>query len=256
MASKTLDSTALRAVASAFRLGGTYCGGAPHGNGHINDTYVVSFEQGGVTTRYILQRINENVFRDVDAVMDNIARVTAHAGRRALASGAPDAIRRALTLIPTRAGGNLHRDAAGAWRCYIFIEGAQSHDVITEPGLAREGARAFGEFQRLLTEPALAGEAGLGDDVVGLRALDEDVTAPGDPGEPRRAREGSQGRDRLRFGAGTDGRRGAEPARTRRDPRARHAQRHQAQQRDDRRPHGRRHLRHRPRHRDARLGAV
>jgi len=91
MASKTLDSTALRAVASAFRLGGTYCGGAPHGNGHINDTYVVSFEQGGVTTRYILQRINENVFRDVDAVMDNIARVTAHAGRRALASGAPDA---------------------------------------------------------------------------------------------------------------------------------------------------------------------
>ena len=72
--------------------------------------------------------------------------------RRALASGAPDAIRRALTLIPTRAGGNLHRDAAGAWRCYIFIEGAQSHDIITEPGLAREGARAFGEFQRLLSD--------------------------------------------------------------------------------------------------------
>ena len=152
MSLKSLDSTALRAVASAFRLGGTYCGGAPHGNGHINDTYVVSFEQGGVTTRYILQRINENVFRNVEVVMENIARVTAHAGRRAIASGAPDAIRRALTLIPTRAGGNLHRDASGAWRCYIFIEGAKSYDVITEPGLAREGARAFGEFQRLLSD--------------------------------------------------------------------------------------------------------
>jgi len=152
MALKTLDSTALRAVASAFRLGGTYCGGAPHGNGHINDTYVVSFEQGGVTTRYILQRINENVFRNVEVVMENIARVTAHAGRRAIASGAPDAIRRALTLIPTRAGGNLHRDASGAWRCYIFIEGAQSYDVITDPSMAREGARAFGEFQRLLSD--------------------------------------------------------------------------------------------------------
>ena len=152
MALKTLDSTALRAVASAFRLGGTYCGGAPHGNGHINDTYVVSFEQGGVTTRYILQRINENVFRNVEVVMENIARVTAHAGRRAIASGAPDAIRRALTLIPTRAGGNLHRDASGAWRCYIFVEGAQSYDVITDPSMAREGARAFGDFQRLLSD--------------------------------------------------------------------------------------------------------
>ncbi|MBI5690221.1 MAG: glucosamine-6-phosphate deaminase [Verrucomicrobia bacterium] len=139
-------------MASAFRLGGTYCGGAPYGNGHINDTFAVSFEQGGVTTRYILQRINENVFRQVDAVMENVARVTAHAGRRAVASGAPDAIRRALTLIPTRSGGNLHRDAMGAWRCYIFIEGATSHDLIEHPAMAREAARAFGEFQRLLSD--------------------------------------------------------------------------------------------------------
>ena len=152
MSPKSIDSTELRAVAAAFRLGGSYCGGAPYGTGHINDTFAISFEQGGVTTRYILQRINENVFRNVDAVMENVARVTAHAGRRAVASGAPDAIRRALTLIPTRAGGNLHRDAAGAWRCYIFIEGAQSHDIIEHPAMAREGARAFGEFQRLLSD--------------------------------------------------------------------------------------------------------
>jgi glucosamine-6-phosphate deaminase len=152
MSPRPIDSTELRAVAAAFRLGGTYCGGAPYGNGHINDTFAVSFEQGGVTTRYILQRINENVFRQVDAVMDNVARVTAHAGRRALASGAPDAARRALTLIPTRAGGNLHRDAQGAWRCYVFIEGATSHDIIQTPGMAREAAKAFGEFQRLLSD--------------------------------------------------------------------------------------------------------
>ena len=88
MSPKSIDSTELRAVAAAFRLGGSYCGGAPYGTGHINDTFAISFEQGGVTTRYILQRINENVFRNVDAVMENVARVTAHAGRRAVASGA------------------------------------------------------------------------------------------------------------------------------------------------------------------------
>jgi glucosamine-6-phosphate deaminase len=152
MSPRPIDPTELRAVASAFRIGGTFCGGAPHGNGHINDTFAVAFEQGGTTTRYILQRINEHVFKNVDAVMENIGRVTAHAGRRAIASGAPDAIRRALTLVPTRAGTNLHRDATGAWRSYIFIEGAQSHDIITDPAMAREGARAFGEFQRLLND--------------------------------------------------------------------------------------------------------
>ena len=89
MSPESIDSTELRAVAAAFRLGGSYCGGAPYGTGHINDTFAISFEQGGVTTRYILQRINENVFRNVDAVMENVARVTAHAGRRAVASGAP-----------------------------------------------------------------------------------------------------------------------------------------------------------------------
>ncbi len=142
----------LRAIAAAFRLHGNYNGGGPYGNGHINDTYAVTFDQGGVLVRYILQRINENVFRQVDRVMENVARVTAHAARRAVASGAPDAVRRALTLVPTRRGGNLHRDGTGAWRCYLFIEGALSHDIIETPEIAREAAKAFGEFQKMLVD--------------------------------------------------------------------------------------------------------
>jgi 6-phosphogluconolactonase/glucosamine-6-phosphate isomerase/deaminase/Ser/Thr protein kinase RdoA (MazF antagonist) len=152
MSAAHVDPAQLRKVAGAFRIGGTYGGGAPYGTGHINDTFAVSFEQDGAQVRYILQRINERVFKNVDAVMDNIGRVTAHAGRRALAAGAPDPTRRALTLVPTRAGGNLHRDESGAWRCYIFIEGAQTHDIIKHPAMAREAARAFGDFQKLLDD--------------------------------------------------------------------------------------------------------
>ena len=100
MSAHHIDATELRRIAGLFRIAGNYGGGGPHGNGHINDTFAVSFDQAGTRVRYILQRINQNVFKDVDAVMDNIGRVTAHAGRRAVASGAPDAIRRALTLVP------------------------------------------------------------------------------------------------------------------------------------------------------------
>ena len=48
----------------------------PYGNGHINETYVV-----GRAKRYIIQKINTNVFRDPEAVMRNIMLVTEHVRR-------------------------------------------------------------------------------------------------------------------------------------------------------------------------------
>ena len=71
----------LVAVARAFPLLGQYRSGAPFGSGHINDTFAVVFDQAGTGVRYLLQRINDRVFTDVPALMDNIQRVTAHAGR-------------------------------------------------------------------------------------------------------------------------------------------------------------------------------
>jgi aminoglycoside phosphotransferase (APT) family kinase protein len=109
--------------------------------------------QAGAPVRYILQRINDRIFRDVPALMENIQRVTEHAARRVAGDGGDDASRRTLTLVPTREGRAVHRDAAGGWwRCYLFIEGARTHDLIEHPRQAREAAQAFGEFQKLLAD--------------------------------------------------------------------------------------------------------
>ncbi|MEX2043856.1 MAG: phosphotransferase, partial [Opitutus sp.] len=111
----------------------------------------VKFDQAGRQVRYILQRINQRVFKDVPALMDNIARVTEHAHSRAAEIGGTDLSRRVLTLVPTREGRTYHRDeAGGCWRCYLFIEGARTYDVVEEPRQAAAGARAFGGFQQLL----------------------------------------------------------------------------------------------------------
>ncbi|HWA87893.1 MAG TPA: aminoglycoside phosphotransferase family protein [Opitutus sp.] len=143
----------LAAVAAAFSLQGSFREGVPYGSGHINDTFAVTMDQAGTAVRYILQRINHRVFRDVPALMDNIRRVTAHAARRVAGTAMDDASRRTLTLVPARGGGATHRDAAGNWwRCYLFIEGARTHDIIEHPRQAREAARAFGEFQKLLID--------------------------------------------------------------------------------------------------------
>ena len=137
-------------VAARFALDAPPTRAAPHGSGHINDTFAVTCGTPNASTkRYLLQRINGRIFRDVPALMENIARVTRHARSRLPASGGE----RALSLIPDRDGAAFTRDETGAaWRCYDFIEGARTYDLLEHAGQAREAAAAFGRFQGLLAD--------------------------------------------------------------------------------------------------------
>lgn len=142
----------LAAAASAFVLHGRFSAGAPYGSGHINDTFAITMDQAGRPVRYILQSINERIFKDVPALMENIARVTAHMARASATAEAGDS-RRTLTLVPTRDGAAWHRAADGrCWRCYLFIENARTYDLVENPRQAWEAAHAFGAFQRALVD--------------------------------------------------------------------------------------------------------
>ncbi len=150
--SPSRPSVDLRAVAAAFHLHGRFAEGAPYGSGHINDTFAITMDQAGRPVRYILQRINARIFKNVPALMENIQRVTDHAARAAAGRGSGDS-RTALTLVPARDGAPWHRDAqGGCWRCYLFIEQARTYDVVESPRHAYEAARAFGAFQHLLVD--------------------------------------------------------------------------------------------------------
>jgi Ser/Thr protein kinase RdoA (MazF antagonist) len=139
----------MAAAALHFQFQGDVTAIAPHGNGHINDTWRVTCHAATGPARYILQRINRSVFRDPVAVMQNIERVTAHIA--AQVAGEPDSARRALTLIPAKGGRSWHIDADGdTWRAYRFIENAHTAEAATSPGRAFQAARAFGQFQQRL----------------------------------------------------------------------------------------------------------
>ena len=151
MLTRPITDAALRRVAGAFRLLGEHVGTVPYGNGHINDTFAATYSQGGTVVRYILQRINDTVFRAPLSLMENIERVTVHLRSCVAELGLPQPSRRVLTLVPSRAGTSWHVDEEGhVWRCYLFVEGARSWDVPESPAQAYQGARAFGVFQRLL----------------------------------------------------------------------------------------------------------
>jgi Ser/Thr protein kinase RdoA (MazF antagonist) len=138
----------IRAVARHFQFHGEVSSFAPHGNGHINDTFLVACTNGA-SARYILQHVNRNVFRNPAAVMENIERVTGHLAAKA--SGQPGSARRALQLVPACDGRNWFVDSVGeTWRAYRFIEDARTYETATSAHQALQAARAFGRFQQQL----------------------------------------------------------------------------------------------------------
>ena len=141
----------VRAVGRGFAIHGDFVSAEPYGSGHINDTYAATYSQAGKSLRYIHQRVNHNIFRNVPALMQNVDRVTRHQRATLEQAGDPDASRKALTLVPSRDGQVYFRDGAGDfWRTYLFIEGARTHDVIRSEDQAEQAARGFGEFQKLV----------------------------------------------------------------------------------------------------------
>lgn len=125
----------------------------PYGSGHINDTFLVEARRAdGAEKRYILQRMNRNIFQDPPALMENVVSVTAYL-RRIIGKNGGDPDRETLNVIPTKAGKPWFQDSFGEyWRMYQFIEDAVSYDAVEKPDDFYQSAVAFGNFQRLLAD--------------------------------------------------------------------------------------------------------
>lgn len=145
----------VREVVAAFRIPADFVLAVPYGSGHINDTFAVTMSQGGTPVRYIVQRINDRIFKRPDLLMENILRVTAAA--RTQMQSAADATRQTLTVIPAVDGAPYVRDADGHyWRAYVFVENSCSVDEVETPEQAYQAACAFGRFQETVAN--LGGE--------------------------------------------------------------------------------------------------
>ena len=61
-----------------FKVSGEFLSCEKYGNGHINETYLVKLRENGTIKKYILQKINNHIFKDVDSLMNNIVFVTTY----------------------------------------------------------------------------------------------------------------------------------------------------------------------------------
>lgn len=142
----------LARIVSAFQVLGAFKEGAPYGSGHINDTFQIVMQNGQGNVRYILQRINHNIFKNPVTLMENIQRVTKHITAKVKARGG-DLVKEAMQIVPAKDNKVYHQDTEGNyWRSYVFIEGASTHDILETNEQAYQAAKAFGQFARDLED--------------------------------------------------------------------------------------------------------
>lgn len=143
----------IEAISSQFCFEGSLKSFGPIGNGHINDTFLLEFiDIESKISKYILQRINHEVFEKPLELMENIVKVTQHIRTKILQNGG-NVMRECLTLIKTHDEKFVYKDRQGNyWRAFYFIEHAISHQSVSSPDLFYETARAFGKFQNLLSD--------------------------------------------------------------------------------------------------------
>ena len=122
------------------------------GSGLINDTYQVKLT-GAQVPGYVLQRINHRVFKNVELLIANTIKITAHLQQKLKVEGKNKAFQQVLQIIPTKDGGTFYQDGAGNyWRMTEYIKGSKSYDMVQNPTQAFSSGWAFGKFHQLLSD--------------------------------------------------------------------------------------------------------
>jgi len=125
---------------------------APFGNGHINDTYLVTTIPVE-SPDYMLQRKNHKIFKNIPGMMKNIEITTGHIRNQLLAAGEKEVHRKVMTYIRAKDGQMFVNDNDGNfWTLFLYIADSFSVENIQIPQQAFSAACAFGHFQGQLSD--------------------------------------------------------------------------------------------------------
>jgi hypothetical protein len=142
----------LKRIFYTFSADGSFSHAVSYGSGHIHDTFRVETCEKDKDD-YILQRLNNRVFRNISELQENIERVTKHLNKKLLSIPGANPKRECLTLIHANNGKSWFEDEDGSfWRMFIYISDHRSYDIVDTPDKAFEGGKAIGRFQALLAD--------------------------------------------------------------------------------------------------------
>ena len=149
---KEIGTTALNKIIEAFPFSGELKHIESTDTGLINSTYILTFSDGNQDFQYVLQKINTKVFKKPDELMSNIMNVTGFLRNKINLSGGNSA-RETLTFLYTKNNSPYYTDdEGGCWRTYTYINKSYTCDKIDSEIKAFRSGKAFGKFQRMLSD--------------------------------------------------------------------------------------------------------
>lgn len=148
-----MDNKVVTELLNAFEFAGEFENSSQLHDGHINNTYVFDFrEESGKLNKYLVQELNTYVFRQPEALMENVMGVTNYM-REYVEKNGGDVERECLYVIPAKNGKPYYIDSENRfWRCYNFIYGAHSCQSVENAEVFFNAAKAFGKFQCILAD--------------------------------------------------------------------------------------------------------
>lgn len=137
----------IESVVKAYLPNERFISWEPLGNGHINSTFLVKTDRN----LYTLQRVNNNIFKDVDGLMANVQAVTHHIRDKAKESGIDHT--RATLHFMLAPNGQRYLDFNGdIFRLYKYIDNAYSIEKMENSEDFYQAGIAFGKFANDLSD--------------------------------------------------------------------------------------------------------
>ena len=124
-----------------YGLDENLCSIHPFGNGLINNTWKISCGD----EEYILQRINQQVFKQPFLICDNIRQLSAY-----FKKNYPEYLF-VSPMLSLSGSDFIIENKTDYYRLFPFIKDSCTYDIVANPSLAFEAARQFGRFTRLLS---------------------------------------------------------------------------------------------------------
>jgi len=140
-------------IISHFKIYDDFVEADPFGNGHINETFLVSCKQAGLRKEYILRKINKYVFKNPEIVVANTVKAINHITKKLKESGAKDISKYVMQLIQTTDSKYYYIDDNNDYWCaVVFIKDAYTVEYVETSEQAYQAAKAFGRFQKYLID--------------------------------------------------------------------------------------------------------
>lgn len=139
-------------VVRKFDVHGDVIGITQINKGYINKTYrIETSDEYGKIHKYMLQRINTDVFRDPDVLMDNYIKVTEHLHENFILKGHTSRGSNPQIKPVLKNGRAFLRTDSGCWRMMNYFSNIYSMDIPDSPDTFYEAGKSFGLFLKAMS---------------------------------------------------------------------------------------------------------